>query len=231
MALISSPKHKDLGGANVKVLPKGLKKIRKNHPAGANISTFTATYMGTHMEQELIDRAKKGDKSAFQHILTAHLPNVYNLATRMLADREEAQDVAQDVMLKLWNKLDDYDPKRAKLSSWLYRITANQCLDKLRRKRPDQLAETYDEATAASQEQELYEKQVSSCIKQHLAALPERQRLALILFHYQGVSIKEGAEIMQCSPDAMESLLSRARRTLKTKLQPVWQQMSEDNLE
>ena len=180
-----------------------------------------------HMDHLLIKKAKEGDREAFQKIISQHLPNILNLATRMLGNRAEAEDLSQDVMIKLWKNLERYDPNKAKLSSWLYRITANQCLDHLRRKKTEQLDENYDEAEPARQDEELYEKQISKRIGQQLAALPDRQRLALVLFHYQGASLKETAEVLQCSIEAVESLLARARRSLKTSLKPLWQEHQE----
>ncbi len=190
-------------------------------------SQITGKMAPVSMDQVLIKRAKEGDKEAFQKIVSQHLPNILNLATRMLGNRAEAEDLAQEVMVKLWKNLERYDPNKAKLSSWLYRITSNQCLDQLRRKTPEQLDENYDEALSAKQDEELYEKQISKRIGQQLAALPDRQRLALILFHYQGATLKETAKAMQCSVEAVESLLARARRSLKTSLQPLWQEHQE----
>ena len=190
-------------------------------------SQITGKMAPVSMDHVLIKRAKEGDKEAFQNIVSQHLPNILNLATRMLGNRAEAEDLAQEVMVKLWKNLERYDPSKAKLSSWLYRITSNQCLDQLRRKTPEQLDENYDEALSAKQDKELYEKQISKRIGQQLAALPDRQRLALILFHYQGATLKETAEAMQCSVEAVESLLARARRSLKTRLEPLWQEHQE----
>lgn len=180
------------------------------------------------MDQQLVESALKGDKQAFQRLLQSCLPNVLSLAHRMLNDQALAEDLAQEVMLKVWNKLDTYDASKAKLSTWVYKITANLCLDHLRRKREDQLDEDYDAPINAQQHQDLFNKQIRAQVDDVLSALPERQRLALVLFHYQGHSLQEISQIMECSREATESLLSRARRSLKTSLKPVWQQLQDD---
>lgn len=182
------------------------------------------------MEQQLIKNAQNGDRAAFQQLLSQNLPNILGLSFRMLNDKAQAEDLAQDVMLKLWQNLKDYDNSRGKLSTWVYRITANRCLDQLRKKTPDQLDENYDAPGTENQHQDLLNKQISGEVDDVLNELPDRQRLALILFHYQGHSLTEIGQIMECSAEAVESLLARARRTLKTTLKPVWSQMQEHEI-
>lgn len=144
-----------------------------------------------------------------------------------MAIKIQAEDLAQDVLLSLWQNLKKYDPQRGKFSTWAYRITANRCLDRLRRKKVDQLDENYDKPIPAKQHNTLFEKQVRAKVDAEMDCLPERQKLALVLFHYQGNSLQEIAEIMESSVDAIESLLARARRTLKTKLRPIWEHIQE----
>ncbi len=180
------------------------------------------------MDKQLVESALNGDRQAFQRLLQSCLPSVLSLAHRMLNDQALAEDLAQEVMLKVWNKLDTYDASKAKLSTWVYKITANLCLDHLRRKREDQLDEEYDAPVSAQQHQDLFDKQIRVQVDEVLTNLPERQRLALVLFHYQGHSLQEISQILECSREATESLLSRARRRLKTSLKPVWQQLQDD---
>jgi len=180
-------------------------------------------------EQDMIIHAQKGDQKAFKELVQQHLPNVLALGFRMLGNSTEAEDMAQDVMLGLWQNVRKYDPERAKFSTWLYRITANRCLDRLRKKTPDQLPEDYDPAIEAEQVETIYNKQLSKSMDTALKTLPERQYLALVLFHYQGHKMTEVAEIMECSSEAVESLLARARRTLKQKLGPLWQEFKDNN--
>lgn len=183
------------------------------------------------MEQELINKAQNGDQAAFQKLVHMVLPNVLALGYKMLGNNAEAEDMAQEVMVSFWQNIKKYDPEQSKLSTWLYRITANRCLDYLRRKKPDQLNEEYDEPVEAVQEKEYYEKQIGDLVDLSLKDLPERQYLALVLFHFQGHTQQEIAEMMECSSEAVESLLARARRAMKKSLHPIWQTMNEENYE
>ena len=182
------------------------------------------------MEQELIVRAQTGDKAAFQQLVHQSLPNVIGLSYQMLGDRTEAEDLAQEVLLSLWQNIEKYDPERGRLSTWVYRITANRCLDRLRRKKVDQLDDDYDAPVEAEQHDALFDKQVSKEIDGAMQDLPERQQLAVTLFHYQGHSMQEIGEILDCSVDAVESLLARARRSLKQTLAPLWDHVQEDEI-
>ncbi|GJM01808.1 MAG: hypothetical protein DHS20C08_03090 [Rhodomicrobium sp.] len=210
---------------------------REGYPSSSDEVTFSELKKTTEckrdnigeMEQQLIERAKAGDRQAFQEIVSQSLPNVTGLAFQMLGNQTEAEDLAQDVMLSLWQNIDKYDPEKAKLSTWTYRITANRCLDKLRRRKVDQLDDNYDAPIEATQHSDLFEKQVSTEIGKALDELPERQKLALTLFHYQGHSMQEVSEIMDCSVEAIESLLARGRRGLKSSLKPLWQHVREDD--
>ena len=180
-------------------------------------------------EASLIAKAQQGDQAAFKELVHMHLANVLALSFKFLGNKSQAEDVAQEVMLSLWQNVEKYDPTRAKFSTWVYRITANKCLDHLRKKTPDQLPEDYDAATEADQDKLLYNKQIATQMETSLKTLPERQYLALTLFHYQGLKMQEVAEIMECSSEAVESLLARARRSLKEKLKPTWQEYKGEN--
>lgn len=204
----------------------------KHDDEGGNFSPSSsqqlpAAGLGRPMTQELVKRAQEGDRDAFRQLVQEMLPQVLALSFRMLNDKAEAEDISQDVLVKLWQNLPKYDASKAKLSTWLYRITANQCLDHLRRKRPDQLDEDYDQPMEADQFNAIHSKEVSHEVKTALHNLPERQRLAIALFHYQGATLAETATIMESSVDAVESLLARARRNLKKSLQPTWHEVTD----
>ena len=167
------------------------------------------------MEQQWIEAASKGDKVAFGKLVTKHLPAIHALAKRMLGSDAEAEDIAQDVLIGLWRDLSSYDCEKAQLSTWIYRITSNRCIDTLRKRRPDQLDDDFDQPVPEHQENELFNKQLAALVGEQMDQLPPRQKLALILFHYNGHSLNEIADIMESSSDAVESLLARARRQLK----------------
>lgn len=182
----------------------------------------------TETEQNLIVKAQTGDEVAFQKLVHQFLPNVLSLSYKILGNTNEAEDMAQEVMLSFWQNIKKYDPDRAKLSTWLYRITTNRCLDRLRKKIPEQLPENYDAIIEAEQDDTLYKKQIGELVENKLQSLPERQYLALILFHHQGHSLNEVAAILECSGEAIESLLARARRSLKKDLSPIWKKYKDE---
>lgn len=165
-----------------------------------------------------ITRAAAGDRSAVAWLVDRHSPAILALATRMLGDRMEAEDVTQETFLRAWKALPGWEP-RAKFSTWLHRVALNLCYDALRRRRealPGTLPEMTDpDLTPADR---LLQTERVRAIETAIAALPERQAAALTLCALQGHSQAEAAEIMEISEEALESLLARARRSLKVML-------------
>ena len=180
--------------------------------------------------EDLMARIAEGDEYAFEVLVGRHQPSVLNLIYRFIGDRAGAQDLAQEVFIKVWQAARDYEPK-AKFTTWLYRITVNLCLNELkssRRKRwfsihrfDEDSEKTMDEILpddAPSAEDLLLAKERSRQISEALQSLPANQRMALILKRYDDLSYAEIAQIMGCSVSAVESLLVRAKRTLQEKL-------------
>lgn len=164
-----------------------------------------------------------GDPNAGRALVDAHLSHVLAVARRMLGDQAEAEDVAQDTFMRAWKAAARWEPGRAKISTWLHRIAMNQCLDRIRKKKPEPLAPDFDAPSdRPDPEAELYQQQLAGRIDSAIQALPERQRAAIVLSHYQHLTNKEASEVMDISVDALESLLSRGRRTLKQSLRPEW---------
>ena len=173
-------------------------------------------------DAELLRLAMGGDSAAARCLVEQHLSRNLNLARRMLHDSDEAEDVVQDTFVRLWQHGHRWDPARAKLSTWLYQVTLNLCRDRLRRRRRhdhDAVEWLADEAPGPGESRMLDER--ASALRQAIAQLPDRQREALLLCHFEGLGNIEAAECMQVSVRAMESLLGRARRTLRQILQPA----------
>lgn len=171
---------------------------------------------------ELVVRVAAGDRMAARAIMARHLPKIMNLGRRMLGDQSEAEDVAQEVFIRLWTHAARWQPGKAKFETWLHRVAINLCYDRLRRRPtttledvPDPVDEAPGPATA------LYQSQLAAAVNAALQRLPERQREALVLCHYQGLTNIDAAEVMNVSVDALESLLARGRRALKAMLQPL----------
>ena len=178
----------------------------------------------------LAARTACGDKDAYALLVRRHLPRVLAVTRRMLGSEALAEEAAQEAMLRLWTHAGSYEPEKAKLTTWLTRVTANICLDRLRKRSEEPWPENFDVALPASQEREFMDGQVAAKVNEALQTLPERQRLALVLCHYEELSMTEAAAVMETTPEAIESLLSRARRTLRRRLEPEWRMLlSDDN--
>lgn len=170
-------------------------------------------------DEELVRRVGAGDKRAASELVRRHLPRMVGLARRMLGDHAEAEDVAQEVFLRVWKHAGAWKPGQAKFETWMHRVAMNLCLDRLRRsgrQAGEVSAETPD--VRASATRALDDRQRRDRVRESLQKLPERQRAALVLCYYQERTNIEAAEVMGVSVDALESLLSRARRTLKAEL-------------
>ena len=135
----------------------------------------------------------------------------------MLANRADAEDVSQEVFLRIWRDAGTWRPGGARFSTWLYRVTLNLCHDRLRQRRPvadpEELASLPDEAISA--EGSLQRSAVAAQVAAALSRLPERQREAILLCHDEEFVNREAAAILGVSVDALESLLSRGRRSLR----------------
>jgi len=161
-----------------------------------------------------------GDPAAMRALTQRCLPRVMGVAVRLLNNREDAEDVAQETFLKVWRNIARFDPERARLETWVCKIAMNASYDRLRKKREILLGEDMPEPVdgTPSAEAQLTAADAAGRVRQAIQALPERQRLALELCHFQDRTNIEAASMMDVSVEAMESLLARARRTLKKTL-------------
>jgi len=157
-----------------------------------------------------------GDGQAAAMLAHRQTPMVLALAMRLLHDPVEAEDVAQEALMRLWKQAVKWRQGEAKVSTWLYRVAHNLCIDRLRRRPMDDmenLPEPRDERPSI--EAALISTDRAAALHKALAQLPERQSEALHLRHLQELSNPEVAEMMEISVEAVESLLSRGRRGLK----------------
>lgn len=166
-------------------------------------------------DEELLGRFADGDAAAAR-LLTGRLgPRSYSVALRMLGNQAEAEDVTQEAMMRLWKMAPDWVPGQAQISTWLYRVTLNLCLDLRRRNRPDALenvAEPEDES--ASVVDRMQDTERKDALQAALDQLPDRQRQAVVLRHIEELSNPEIAGIMDISVEAVESLTARGKRSL-----------------
>ena len=171
-------------------------------------------------DEALVERAGRGDRLAASKLVVRHTDRVFAASYRMLRDRAAAEDVTQETFLRLWKNAAKWRPQGARIETWLYRVAMNLCLDRLRRTKreaPEEAApERADPALGADEAMEADERR--RAVDAALAELPERQREAITLCHYQELSNIEAADILGVSVEAIESLLARGRRALRDKL-------------
>lgn len=185
---------------------------------------------GPESEARLLRQTSQGDQAAYRMLVQRYLQPLLAIGRRMLGDSAEAEDVAQEAFLRLWRGAGQIEVGEAGLRPWLNRVASNLCLDRLRSRRaaPQTVDEMPEIGTPAVQQLGIEEAELAKRVDRALQGLPERQRLALVMFHYQGLSQGEAAAALDVSEDALESLLARARRSLKTALANEWRSLLPD---
>ena len=172
-------------------------------------------------DETLLVLYARGDAEAARELTDRMLPRALSVATRVLGDRAEAEDVAQEAMLRLWRIAPDWQTGQAKVSTWLYRVTMNLCINLQRKRRGgtvalDDAPDPADNAPSAAEQ--LVAKARSDALQDALAQLPARQRQAVVLRHLEELANPEIAEILGVSVEAVESLVARGKRGLTAAL-------------
>lgn len=193
-------------------------------PEGAGqrqFSSLSQRFMISGLDDdELMRLAGEGDRDAFAGLVERHLDRCVTIARRSLGGAQsEADDVAQDAMMRLWRHAPRWQSGRARVSTWLYRVVVNLCIDhgrKNKRYGGEVPEETVDETPSAYDT--LAAEHVSGAVRDAIQELPERQKTALVLCFYENMSNGEAAEVMDLSVGAVEQLLVRARRSLRVSL-------------
>lgn len=176
---------------------------------------------GQESDERLVARIQRGDRDAFAILVRRHTERFFAAAYRLCGQIEEAEDIVQDAFLKLWDKPGLYDEARgAKFTTWFYRVVTNQALDKMRRKKPHYNSDALDsfQSGAPDQEESLHASRQQKALEQAIQNLPARQKAALNLCFYEGLSNKEAADILGVGTKALESLLMRAKTGLRDEL-------------
>jgi RNA polymerase sigma-70 factor (ECF subfamily) len=171
-------------------------------------------------DRELLALIQGGSHHAFGALVQRHTERFYRLAYRYVQSKEAAEDIVQDAFLKLWEDPGKWQPERnARFTTWFYRVVVNLALDWKKKKRPVALDEDMpliderepaDAAMIRAQEQNILEKEI--------AALPERQRTALNLCFAEELSNQEAADVMGVNLKALQSLVMRAKATLRERM-------------
>ncbi len=169
----------------------------------------------------LLVEIARGDSFAIRTFVDRHLGRTVGLANRVLRNQADAEEVAQEVFLRVWKQAPTWEPGRAQFATWMHRVTLNLCYDRMRKKREvlgDDFPELEDDAAGPGEA--LHEKELAARVNEAIARLPVRQRIAITLCHTQELSNIEAAAVMEISVEALESLLARGRRKLKDLLRP-----------
>ena len=182
-------------------------------------------------DNQLMQRAGSGDLAAFKQLVQKHQRTVTGIIYRYTGNHSEAEDLAQDIFLKIYKATNSYVP-RVQFKTWLYKVVANHCLNFFRSQKRRAFITSLDQSsseeynphiqrTDAQKEQPetiLQQQELHRALIRALSELPERQRMAIILHRFEGLSYKEIATILCSSLSAVESLIFRAMNNLKEKL-------------
>lgn len=172
-------------------------------------------------DADLIAWSADGDRRAFDGIVIRHGRFALRVAMRLIPHPPTAEDVVQEALVRAWTQAGQFDPRRARFTTWLYRIVVNLCIDQRRRVQPDPLPDGFDvpdPAAGADQEIEVREQQAS--LAKALRELPERQRAAMTLVYDEGLSGAEAGRVLGLSAKAVERLLARGRAFLRSHVMP-----------
>jgi RNA polymerase sigma-70 factor (ECF subfamily) len=183
-------------------------------------------------DEGLMAAIATGDQLAFARLVERHLARTVGLATRLMGSRADGEEIAQEAFARVWSHAARWRPLggggNARFTTWLYRIVVNLAID--RKRRPvhaamDDVDEPVDEADDGFAR--IHRRQISDAVTVAMMQLPERQRVALALCFFEGMSNIEAGKIMSLSVGAVESLLVRARRSLRQGLAGVYEELSE----
>lgn len=168
-------------------------------------------------DSKLVSLIAKENESAFREVLNRHQDAVYQFSFRFLGDPGEAEDITQETFLRLFRTADQYQPQ-ASLRAFLFRIAKNLCIDFIRKKKPETM-ESLPEPIARDTPVDCLERAQSiASLSRCINALPANQRMAILLRHDSGLRYQEIADTMGLTVSAVESLLVRARKTLRQQM-------------
>jgi RNA polymerase sigma-70 factor (ECF subfamily) len=181
-------------------------------------------------DEALMVEIGTGDTNAFKTLMNRHLGRTVRIAARLLDTPNDAEEIAQEAFLRVWRSAASWRPigagGSASFSTWLHRIVLNLVIDLKRRKAPLQLDETYDAVDETDDSfAQLSGRQLAQTVSAAIGRLPERQRIALTLCFFEGMSNAEASALLGASIKGVESLLVRARCRLKAELKAAYDEL------
>ena len=190
------------------------------HGSQPRLTVIPGSRVDSDPDEILLERMARGDAAALSAFVARKTPRLMSLGRRLLGDSAEAEDVAQETLLRTWKQAADWLPGKARIDTWMHRVALNLCYDRLRRRRDTVRAEDVEIVDSTpGPSARLEQAQASQRLQRALDALPERQKVAITLCYYQELSNIDAAKLMGVSIEALESLLARARRGLKGLMQ------------
>ena len=197
----------------------------------------------TRSDVQLMLDVKAGDEASFEILLHKYRSPLVNFLFRMVRDRATAEDLAQEVFLRVYKARSQYSPS-AKFTTWLFRIATNLALNSVRDNRHRQMDVSIDAPLEEDEapplqlpsremriDEHMVERDRAEFIRQKISALPEKQRVAVLLHKYEEMDYADIAKVLECSESALKSLLFRAYETLRVQLAPLVSQPAEGGRE
>lgn len=175
---------------------------------------------GCDSDEALMARVAARDQRAFRALMERHMPRAIGFAERVVGNNADADDIGQEAFLRVWNHAASFTPRTARFTTWLYRIVLNLAIDRRRKPQHQEIeAALHVESAEPQPLQQVMAEEQQRLLAKAMAALSDRQRAALALFHMEGLSGREAAQAMELSEKAFESLLIRARSALKQEVE------------
>jgi RNA polymerase sigma-70 factor, ECF subfamily len=172
-------------------------------------------------DEELMRRVAEGDQPAFRLLAQRCIPQAIGLARRLLGNAADAEEVAQEAMLRVWTTAPRWRPQ-ARFRTWLYRVVVNLCLNRRRRAPFASLGDAGDPADPhPDPAAQLERAQRDRALAEAIARLPDRQRAAIVLTYHQDLGNTEAAAVLGTTRSAIETLLVRAKQSLRRQLGPL----------
>jgi len=183
-------------------------------------------------EKDLLLKARNGDVEAFEMIIEDYQKKVFNIALRMIGNHDDASELAQEVFIRIYKSIKNFKGESS-LSTWIYRITTNVCLDELRKRKNKNVVSLDEdvkhedgeikrqvEDTGPTPDIIAEKNEIRRVVKEAILSLPEDQRTVIILRDIQGFSYDEIAKIMNCPEGTVKSRINRSRQILRDRLKP-----------